>query len=55
MGSLAKWVQGLPEEAQCVAAFQLANEPALGRDAAEMRREMRREMCMCMCMGVTCL
>ena len=33
VGALAQWVAALPEEARCVRAFQLANEPALGADA----------------------
>jgi len=30
VAALAKWISELPEEAACVSAFQLANEPALG-------------------------
>lgn len=36
VGSLAKWLSELPEEAQTVIAFQLANEPALGPTTREI-------------------
>lgn len=32
VGELSKWIKALPNEASCVVAYQLANEPALGPD-----------------------
>ena len=36
VSSLAAWISSLPEEAQTVVAFQLANEPALGPTSREV-------------------
>uniref|UniRef100_A0A7S2GNX6 glucan 1,3-beta-glucosidase n=1 Tax=Haptolina brevifila TaxID=156173 RepID=A0A7S2GNX6_9EUKA len=36
VSALAKWVSELPEDADCVTAFQLANEPALGPSSPEV-------------------
>ena len=36
VSALAKWVSELPSDADCVVAFQLANEPALGPSSTEV-------------------